>query len=351
MDENECLFEIKVKDNIVGHTKVDKKYHEILNKCASLYIDKDGYVICKIDEFSGFLHRYIMEARKGDLKVDHKNGDRLDNRSCNLRFATDSQNVQNSKKREGTTSKYKGVSKSENLWRCEISFNNKRNLFYFKNEEHAAYNYNILALKYYGTECKLNDVIKPDDFIEPIKQEKVKKYKYKARETVNKEELIKRNDDGQAVIKLNKNKILFDCIVDDETYYDLIKYKWFVNSDNYATGRINGVLTLMHRYLLKCTKGDNIVDHVNNNRLDNRLTNIRKSNDSLNSHNKSKKKNATSTYKGVIKRGKNFMATISKDHIKYQSETFKSESDAAIWYNNKAIELYGEYASVNKITE
>lgn len=134
-----------------------------------MQIDKNGYVVCRIDKFRGFLHRYIMGAKKGDPKVDHKNGNRSDNRLCNLRFVTDSQNAQNSIKRLNTTSKYRGVSKYRNVWRCEISINNRRDLFYFKDEKHSAYHYNVLALNYYGPECKLNDNIKPDDFTGPIK--------------------------------------------------------------------------------------------------------------------------------------------------------------------------------------
>lgn len=41
-----------------------------------------------------FIHRYIMEPPKNKV-IDHFNGNPLDNRRCNLRTATQSQNMQN----------------------------------------------------------------------------------------------------------------------------------------------------------------------------------------------------------------------------------------------------------------
>jgi hypothetical protein len=43
-------------------------------------------------------------------EIDHINGDRVDNRFCNLREATASENRWNSRKRVNNTSGYKGVS-------------------------------------------------------------------------------------------------------------------------------------------------------------------------------------------------------------------------------------------------
>lgn len=62
--------------------------------------------------------------------IDHINGDRLDNRMCNLRLATHSQNQQN-RKRASSTNKSSGVmgvgwDKSKNRWRAEICVQGKR---------------------------------------------------------------------------------------------------------------------------------------------------------------------------------------------------------------------------------
>ena len=54
------------------------------------------------------LHRLIMGSRYRQDSIDHINGEQLDNRRCNLRFATNSENIQNSFN-SANTSGYKGV--------------------------------------------------------------------------------------------------------------------------------------------------------------------------------------------------------------------------------------------------
>jgi hypothetical protein len=91
-----------------------------------------------------YLHRVLLNAPFG-LQVDHVNRDGLDNRRCNLRFATNSQNNRNravSKKR--SSSGYKGVSWSRlnKNWRARITINGlETHLGAFATPEaaHAAY--------------------------------------------------------------------------------------------------------------------------------------------------------------------------------------------------------------------
>ena len=59
------------------------------------------------------LQRVIMDiAPLNKLKVDHKNGDSLDNRRFNLRLCNDSQNGCNRGKTKANTSGFKGVFKN-----------------------------------------------------------------------------------------------------------------------------------------------------------------------------------------------------------------------------------------------
>ena len=53
------------------------------------------------------LHRLVMDFPKGKT-VDHKNGNKLDNRKKNLRVCSQAQNCFNSRKKSGTNP-YKGV--------------------------------------------------------------------------------------------------------------------------------------------------------------------------------------------------------------------------------------------------
>lgn len=93
--------------------------------------------------------------------VDHKNGNGWDNRKNNLRNGVGSLNNRNARKRENTSSKYKGVwwYKADSNWEAGIVINKKR-LFLgrFSNEIEAAKVYNEAAIKYFGDYAKLNDI-------------------------------------------------------------------------------------------------------------------------------------------------------------------------------------------------
>jgi len=76
--------------------------------------------------------------------IDHINGDRCDNRICNLRAATISQNQMNKKKGLSNTSGVKGVhfDSWSGRWRAEIKLNGikmKIGRFTSKEEAHKAY--------------------------------------------------------------------------------------------------------------------------------------------------------------------------------------------------------------------
>jgi hypothetical protein len=105
------------------------------------------------------MHRLIMDAKKGQA-IDHINGNGLDNRRCNLRFATQGQNLSNiSKYKQGATSQYKGVfwHKKANKWQASISFNNKSiYLGLFDKEIDAAKAYDTKAKELFGEYARIN---------------------------------------------------------------------------------------------------------------------------------------------------------------------------------------------------
>jgi len=58
------------------------------------------------------------------------------------------------------------------------------------------------------------------------------------------------------------------------------KYKtsWYFSNNGYVTGTINGKNIYFHQYLLNYHgngKGQNSIDHINRNKLDNRLENFK----------------------------------------------------------------------------
>lgn len=112
----------------------------------------------------GRIHRVIMRAPKGSL-VDHVNGDKLDNRRCNLRFATKSQNNMNTKRVKGA-SKFKGViwvkRKNGGMWKARLTLGGETiYLGSYKTDLEAASAYNEAACKHFGKFSHLNDLTLP----------------------------------------------------------------------------------------------------------------------------------------------------------------------------------------------
>jgi two-component SAPR family response regulator len=107
-----------------------------------------------------YIHREILGAKHGE-KVDHINGDKLDNRKENLRIATTAENSRNISVRKDNKSGYKGVffASSRNKWHASIKVNYKSKfLGYFESKTEAAKAYNAAAIKYHGKFAKLNEI-------------------------------------------------------------------------------------------------------------------------------------------------------------------------------------------------
>lgn len=108
------------------------------------------------------LHRFIMNPNNG-VEIDHKNGDRSDNRRLNLRECSTNQNRANSKRRShNKASQFKGVrnnNNSPNQWMARASFHRKQvNIGYFKTEIEAAIAYNRWASQAWGEFARLNPI-------------------------------------------------------------------------------------------------------------------------------------------------------------------------------------------------
>lgn len=111
------------------------------------------------------MHRLIMGLKYGDpRKVDHIDGDGLNNRRSNLRLAGAQSNRWNSTAVRGARSHYKGVNwcwfrnKTGGKWRAQISVDGRqRHLGLFGTEEEAAA-YNKVARELHGEFARLNDV-------------------------------------------------------------------------------------------------------------------------------------------------------------------------------------------------
>lgn len=102
------------------------------------------------------VHRIIWALVHGgfpDLFIDHINGNKSDNRICNLRLATDSQNKTNVGKRQNNTSGIKGVSwdRANNKWMAHATLNGRGyNLGRYADKNAAAAAYQSFARENHG---------------------------------------------------------------------------------------------------------------------------------------------------------------------------------------------------------
>jgi len=103
------------------------------------------------------MHRMIAQPPKNRM-IDHINGNKLDNRRCNLRFVTNSQNSMN-RHVNHSRSGYRGVHwmAERNKWAAQIMRNQK--MYYiglFEDKVEAAKARDIWAIKFHGEYAVLN---------------------------------------------------------------------------------------------------------------------------------------------------------------------------------------------------
>lgn len=133
--KNHNTYDIDTYDYGVGYTnkgeqfKFDKEDLKLLKEYC-WFINNSGYLsakICGTDNHVS-MHNLVM----GNKYIDHINGDKTDNRKCNLRFggteySFDSYNQMNKGLQSNNKSGYPGVSwhKRDNVWEVHISRGNK----------------------------------------------------------------------------------------------------------------------------------------------------------------------------------------------------------------------------------
>ena len=148
------------------------------------------------------------------------------------------------------------------------------------------------------------------------------------------------------IIPLTKGYV---AIVSPEDYDRLAVYNWYAVKCRHTVYAERGRHIRMHREVMRI-KDDRVVDHHNHNGLDNRNTNLRIASFNENVWNRRKTfSKCTSKFKGVCWSGKNrkWHAQIRKDGKPETIGYFDDETEAAIAYDGKAKELYGEFAALN----
>jgi len=88
------------------------------------------------------------------------------------------------------------------------------------------------------------------------------------------------------------------------------------------------------------------LDHVNRDKADNRIANLRLASQSQNVSNTAKLNGCISRHKGVTFRGGSFTARIKKNGISHHLGSFKTEEEASVAYVEAARKLHGPFACI-----
>lgn len=155
------------------------KYEERRRKDSAIYAVTDKVVDGKLIQLR--MHRLVAENcgySLDGLVVDHINGNGLDNRRCNLRIATNSQNAQNRRPTYNSVSQFKGVSirTGTTTWVAQIKTpTGYIRIGDFKSETDAAKAYDAYAFVHHGEFAYLNLPNQPIWTIEEANNRKNKK--------------------------------------------------------------------------------------------------------------------------------------------------------------------------------
>ena len=358
------------------------------------HINHEGYAVSNTNQL---LHHLIMGKAPAPLIIDHINNKRLDNRRSNLRYVTDRQNNQNKPKQVNVTSQYIGVSQATGSQHWVVYCGGQYTGTY-TTELSAAAAYDEAAAITFGPQCRLNNVtpaaswrldktVRARHEVPGVREkngawevsichryigrfgtldeaeaaaitERSRIANEETEEKINGDAApleITRNTDGVAVIVTNRGEHI---LVDDDKWSLLMMTgKWYLGklgypqaSQQHHSGAYMTVIS-MSRFLMGVIAERGIViDHINRNPSDARMCNLRRATHSLNSHNRTKKPNASSVYLGVhvLPHGW-FSANLNQQGTHFFVGNFKEEKVAAFAYNCRANELYGEEANLNNV--
>jgi len=137
--------------------------------------------------------------------------------------------------------------------------------------------------------------------------------------------------------------VIGDCkiIVDRKSVKNLDLSSLFIN----AKGYVKLGQKYLHRILMNAPPNME-VDHIDRDKLNNRLSNLRLCTRKQNLRNRSKLKNNSTGFKGVdfTKETKNYRARIMADNKRIYLGNFKNAAEAGAAYEKAAKKYHGEFA-------
>jgi hypothetical protein len=127
----------------------------------------------------------------------------------------------------------------------------------------------------------------------------------------------------------------------------------YIAEDGYRRVCVSGKYHYIHKIVYFLNFGEipdgYVVDHIDRNKLNNNLDNLRLATKRQNQFNKTRQKNGTSVYKGVWYDSVKgyWKASIRLEGKRVYIGQFNTETEAAIAYDQMAIKEHGEFANLN----
>jgi hypothetical protein len=131
------------------------------------------------------------------------------------------------------------------------------------------------------------------------------------------------------------------AVIDDADYHLVSSYKWRLNCDGYAVsheGTVSPKTIFMHRLINGTPEGE-ITDHIDQDRLNNRRSNLRTASKSLNSFNSKVHSRNRSGYRGVSWHAGKWRAAIVVNGRQESLGRFDDPAEAGRAYERRLAEV------------